>query len=55
MEVGGQLFAPLPLYQQERTGVSNEQGAGWAPDSRSERFVEDKNILPEVGFEPRAV
>jgi hypothetical protein len=54
MEVGGQLFAPLTLYQQERTQVSNEHGAGWAPESRTERFGED-NILPEVGFEPRTV
>ena len=53
MEVAGQLFAPLPLCQQERTQVSSEQGAGWAPEGRTERFGE--HILPEVVFEPRAV
>jgi hypothetical protein len=45
---------PLQLYPQDRTSVTIEQKAGWAPQGRSGRF-EEINLLALPGFELRIV
>ena len=47
------LHAPAALPR-ESTKVNTEQEVG-EPHSRSERFQEEKNLLPLPGFKPQTV
>ena len=47
-------FTPWPLDPRQRTPVQNERSLG-EPQSLSEHFGEEKNLLSLLGYKPRTI